>query len=312
MYPRIIVVIPARDERKRIAEALAALDAAASCTPNPVLALVLANNCRDDTVAVAQNQARGLRSCLLKTATIELPRKLAHAGGARRYAVNHSIEHYAAKANDIIVSTDADARLRSDALLRIDTAMAQGDDLVLAKIECITDPLSPVPDEALAWGRPGVVWRHCVRRLVETVLRGQIAPMQLHDDYGGAGIAVRVDAYRRLGGFRAIASNEDLEFVRAADRAHMRVNRNSGAIVDVLARANGRADGGMAEALRRCAVASAQGLPCLVEHHAVTVRRILRNPSHAHAFATEVTEWECAADAIAGLEHAIAAYGDAS
>ncbi|MGD9804684.1 MAG: glycosyltransferase family 2 protein [Hyphomicrobiaceae bacterium] len=309
---RIIVVIPAKDEAERIGEALLALDAAAACTPIPVFALVLANNCADDTADVAREAARQLRHCMLETVTVELPDQLAHAGGARRRAVAQGIRRYAATSDDIIVSTDADARLRRDALWRIWNAISQGDDLVLAKIECVTDPLDPVPEDALDWGRPGIIWRHCVRRFVETVLSGRVASSQLHDDYGGAGIAVRVDAYHRLGGFSPIACNEDLEFVRAADRRHMRVNRHSGVVVDVLARAQGRARGGMADALRHCVAAARQQIPCRVEHHTATIRRILRNPSHAYAFATEITEWECAADAISGLEDAIAAYGHRS
>lgn len=302
------MVIPAKNEADRIEGALSALDRAAAHVYRPVLAFVLANNCDDDTHHTTRELARQMRHCPLHTLALDLPAKLAHAGGARRTAVAYGMHRYAAMAQDVIVSTDADARLRRDALSRIDAAIAGGDDLVLAKIECIRDPLDPAPDEALSWGRPGVVWRHCVRRFVETVRRGRLASPQFHDDYGGAGIAVRVSAYHRLGGFAAIASNEDLALVRAADQANLRVNRHSGAVVDVLARARGRAQGGMAEALARCVTAAAQGLPCLVEHHALTVSRILRNPSHANAFAAVVKEWEPAELAIAGLERATAAF----
>ena len=289
-----------------------ALDAAAARVPYAVLAFVLVNNSDDDTVRIAQETGDLLRNCGLKTLAVDLPTQWAHAGGARRTAVESSIESFGALPNDVIVSTDADARLRLDSLLCIGTAIDAGDELVLAKIECVRDPVDPVPEEALSWGRPGVIWRHCVRRLVETVRNGSVAPPHFHDDYGGAGIAVELRAYRELGGFPAVACNEDLAFVRAADRAYKRVNRHSGAIVDVLARANGRAEGGMAAALANCVASSAKRLPCLVEHHATTIRRILHNPSHAHAFAEIVTDWEPASDAIAGLEGAIASFAKPS
>ena len=308
---RLIVSIPAKDESERIRGALLALDQAAAHTSTPVLALVLANNCADDTADIARATANQLRHCFTRIVAVDLPQHFAHAGAERRTAVEQGMSGFAAIAEDIIVSTDADARLRNDALFRIDVAFAGGDDLVLAKINCIRDPWDPVPDEALAWGRSGVVWRHRVRQFVETVRKGRVAPADLHDDYGGAGIAVRVSAYNKLGGFRAIPSNEDLELVRAADLANMRVNRHSGAVVDVLARSTGRAEGGMADALARCAASAVRGLPCLVEHHAVTISRVLRNPSHAHAFAAVVTQWEHAVEAIAGLDQAIRAYGDA-
>ncbi len=69
-----------------------------------------------------------------------------------------------------------------------------------AKFECTSDPWDPVPEEALSWGLPGVVWRHCVRRFVEMVRCRRVAPPHFHDDYGGAGIAVRIGANLELGG----------------------------------------------------------------------------------------------------------------
>jgi cellulose synthase/poly-beta-1,6-N-acetylglucosamine synthase-like glycosyltransferase len=308
MPRQIVIVIPAKNEAERIRGALRAVDRAAARMPLSVAAFVLANNCADDTLGVTQEIAGQLRNCTVKAMGVALPARFAHAGGARRTAVQCGMAQFDATPDDIILSTDADARLRPDSMGRIGRAFSGGDHLVLAKIECIRDPLDPVPHEALSWGRPGVLWRHCVRRLVETVRQGSVAPPHYHDDYGGAGIAVRVATYNELGGFAAVASNEDLALVQAADRANKRVNRHSGAIVDVLARANGRAEGGMAAALASCVVAAARRLPCLVEHHAVTVGRVLRNPSHANAFADVVTEWEPVESAIAGIEDEIASF----
>ena len=305
---RFIVAIPAHDESERIAGALRAVDGAAAEAHFPVSLLIFANNCTDGTASVARRVAATLRRCEVEVIEEELAPSQTHAGGARRRAVAHALSRFGATSDHILVSSDADARWRSDAFLRMQEAFAAGAQVVLAKIECIRDPLDPVSDQALAWGRPGVLWRHCVRRLVETVRNGRLASPDVHDDYGGAGISLRVDAYRALGGFSAIPFEEDLELVRAADRVLMTVNRQSGAIVDVLARAKGRAQGGMADALAKCSAAAQCNLPCLVEHHVSTIRRVFRDPTHANAFPATVTDWEPVEMAIAGIERAMGAF----
>ena len=97
--------------------------------------------------------------------------------------------------------------------------------------------------------------------------------------------------------------------MQRADVEGLRVNRHSGAIVNVLARARGRAVNGMADAIARCEIAARSGAPCLVEHHRQTLGRVLSNPSHAHAFVDNITEWEPVADAIAALDVAIQYHG---
>ncbi|MGE0764972.1 MAG: glycosyltransferase family 2 protein [Hyphomicrobiaceae bacterium] len=310
--PRYIVVIPARDESERLEGALSAIERAAAATSKPVALLVLANNCTDETAAFARHIAVGFDRCVVEVTEEHLPSDRAHAGGARQRAFARALRTFNASEGDILVSTDADARLRGDAFRHMDRAFEAGAQVVLAKLESMTDPLDPVADHAVAWGRPGLLWRCSVRRFVETVRSGEIASSAVHDDYGGAGIAICVEAYNALGGFPPIPCHEDLWLVRAADAAAMSVNRQSGVIVDVLARATGRARGGMADTLARFGAAATENIPCLVEHHSATIRRVFRNPTHANAFPARITEWEPASAAIAGLERAIASFvGDA-
>lgn len=293
----------------RIAGAIAALDRASAASASEVCILILANDCDDDTARVARNAARAACWSKIEVVSERLSDALAHAGGARRTAVERAFEIFGENPRDTLLSTDADARVRTNAMLCMERAFGHGADLVLAKIECVSDPFEPVSEEALEWGRPGVVWRHRVRQLVETIRTGCVPNPALHDDYGGAGIGIRVAAYRGLNGFPAVPSNEDKLLVMAADHAELTVNRQSGAIVDVLARAKGRATGGMAHALAQCAQAAAQGITCLVERHDVTLQRIALDPSHARAFPATISEWEPAHEAIIGLDRAIAAFG---
>jgi hypothetical protein len=290
-FPRWIVAIPAKDEVLRIPDALSALNLAASRTNLPVCVLVYANNCLDGTAAVSRRITKTLGSLTPLPAAVE-----------------HAFDAFNAKNLDFLLSTDADARVDADLFREMERAFAAGADLVPARIACIKDPFEPCQDAALAWGFPGVVWRSRVRQLVETVRRGFVPKPSLHDDYGGAGLAARVSSYRALGGFRSIATNEDKVFVDAADARNFEVNRQSGAVVHVLARTTGRAAGGMADALVRDEIACAEKRPLFVEHHAVTIERVRLTASHAHAFAHAVAEWELAPDAITALDGVINSY----
>lgn len=302
---RWIVAIPAKNEAERINDALHALDAAAAHAAREVRVLVLANNCSDDTAKLAGSFVARHR-LHIEVRNQVLPQRLAHAGGARRSAVDTAMTLFDVSGRDLLLSTDADARLKPDTFWQMERAFDRGADLVLAKFETVHDALDPVSDAALQWDRLRVRWRSRVRQLVETLRLRRIPSPPLHDDYGAAGIAARVCAYHGLGGFQSVPFNEDKNFVSAADRAHYNVNRQSGAVIEVLARANGRAAGGMAAELRNCAVAAAGGVTCMVERHELTARRLFQNPCHSLAFAETITEWEPVDQAIAGLNSVIA------
>lgn len=145
-----IVALPAHDESERIAGALRTLDTAAAETRIPVSVLLLANDCRDDTAMVARRVADSLDNSTAHIVEETLPARLAHAGGARRRTVSHALSRFGTGSGDVLFSTDADARLRRDAFSKMEAAFSDGAELVLAKIECIHDPLDPVSDEALA------------------------------------------------------------------------------------------------------------------------------------------------------------------
>ena len=301
---RWIVAIPARNEARRLPGALAALDAAAARTGAEVRALVFANGCGDGTAEAAR--AVPLARVHLTVRVETLPPHLAHAGGARRAAVAAARAAFGAGPQDRLLTTDADCRLAPDALAMADAAFAGGADLVLAKIDCAPDPWSPADPAGVAWGTPGVLWRHKVRALTEALRTGRAPSPLIHDDYGGAGIAVTPRAYDALGGFAPVPSDEDRMLVAGADRMGLMVHRWSGMAVTALTRSVGRASGGMADAIERGARMAAAGRTPMVERSDLTLARLRARPCHAHAFAARVAAWEPAGDAIPALDAAMA------
>ncbi|WP_306117349.1 MULTISPECIES: hypothetical protein [unclassified Roseitalea] len=295
---RWIVVIPAKDEQLRIPRALQALDRAARGVSEEVNVLVYANNCTDGTAMAAGHTAR---SAHLNTVVEErrLPDALAHAGGARRAAVEAARRVFGARDRDRLFSTDADAIVPEDGLRTAGAAFAAGADVVLARIACLADPAEPAPQTALRRRARIVLWRRHVREVVEWLRTGQPASELLHGDHGAAGIAATFSAYDEAGGFPPVPSEEDRSFVGSADALGLRVDRSSGFAVRASTRVTGRALGGMADLLHRDAASADPGL---VERHDLTLERLCAGPCHARAFVQWPAALEPADRAIAGLE----------
>jgi hypothetical protein len=76
-------------------------------------------------------------------------------------------------------------------------------------------------------------------------------PWPRHDEHSGASIAVTVAAYRRAGGMPPEKRAEDRAFFDALRQVDTRIRHDSAARVTVSARIIGRAQGGMADTIRR-------------------------------------------------------------
>jgi hypothetical protein len=304
--PRWAVIVPAQNEADYIADALIALNESARMADREVAVLVFANGCTDATCDVAERAASFTRALHVETVAETLPAGNAHAGGARRRAVEIALQAFNLRSEDLIFSTDADARVRPDLFIRMGDAFSHGADVVLAQLAYRQDRYHPAPRAALRKASRYAAWRQRVRQLVETVRTGTIPSPPLHDEYGGAGIAARLTTYASLGGFPAVPSEEDKRFVAAADLSGFNVCRQSGAIVEVCTRLKGRAAGGMADTLAR--LASSTQSEDLTEHHHDTWKRILVHRCHAAAFPMAIRRWEPVDEAIAGLDRYLARY----
>ena len=131
-----VVAIPAHDEEERIGAALAALamqrdDAGAPLPTGSFSVLVLANNCRDATARVARAFAE-VAPFPLHVVDCQLPPAEAHAGGARRAAMDRAADLLeTAEARDgVIITTDADSRAQPTYVAATLAGFAAGIDAV--------------------------------------------------------------------------------------------------------------------------------------------------------------------------------------
>jgi glycosyltransferase involved in cell wall biosynthesis len=242
---RTVVAIPVRDEAERIETCLAALDAQSR---RPDAVVLMLNNCTDVTESIVHAMAPRLRFAL-DVVSRDLPAALASAGHARRLALELAARR--AGYNDVLLTTDADAVVPPDWIVRNLGALESGADIVCGR--AVIDPVeaSAIPahlhqDDA----------RECRLIALLDTIAWMLDPephdrLPRHTEASGASLAVRSDAFRRVGGIPAIRSGEDRAFVRALWMMDARVRHDPSVVVTVSGRIVGRAEGGMADAIRR-------------------------------------------------------------
>ena len=142
---RAVIAIPARNEAARLPACLIALarQSMLEAGPSDIAVLVLANNCTDDTAALARRLAPSLPFRLIVQETL-LSTAIAHAGGARRMAMDAAASLFGPGIDPrhaILLSTGADSRSDPGWLAANLGAFAAGADAVAGAI-------TPDPEEA--------------------------------------------------------------------------------------------------------------------------------------------------------------------
>jgi GT2 family glycosyltransferase len=240
-----IVAIPVRNEAERIGPCLSALNAQIH---RPDGVVVLLNNCTDSTEAIVRGLAPSL-GFRLEVVRRDLPAAEANAGHARRLAMQLAAE--LAGDDGVLLTTDADSIAPPDWVMRNVRALRKRADVVCGRavidpVEAAIIPAHLHEDDA----------RECRLIALSDTLAWMLDPEwhdapPRHTEASGASLAVTVDAYRRVGGIPAIAAGEDRAFVRALWMMDARVRHDPDIQVVVSGRIVGRADGGMADAIRR-------------------------------------------------------------
>ena len=254
--PPVAICVPLRNEARNLPGLMAALSAQRrDPADRPIVALLL-DGCTDASAAIAATMADRFPDLDLHIGT--LPRQDApHAGRARAAALALGL---AALGGDdgLLLTTDADTRPASDWIAATRRALAHAD-LVCGRV--LRRDLAREP------------WRlametylerlHTVRRTIDPIVHD---PLPGHPHMGGASLALPAAIYRAVGGVPDLASGEDRALVFAVRRAGYRVRHDPAVRVRTSGRIRGRAEGGLADALRDGRRAAEAGVATLVEH----------------------------------------------
>ncbi|WP_405401879.1 glycosyltransferase [Paracoccus sp. Ld10] len=243
---QVTIAIPVRDEGTRIGRLLAALAEAAQGCGASVSALVLANDCVDDSIAVAQSFSHpALR---VRIREMRFPTGLASAGKARRVAMDMAVQP-----GGLLMTTDADAVPNRNWIAAALEAVRAGADLVCGAITAeaphvlATRSGARITKAEIAHAALQNEIRHGLDQIAGRQPMGGVRP---HYVESGASMAIRADSYISIGGLPARDHSEDRALVHLAEMKQLRICYASSMTARVSARLNGRAEGGMAACLR--------------------------------------------------------------
>ncbi|OCB52807.1 glycosyl transferase [Mycobacterium vulneris] len=224
VFDQAVVVIPAHNEAALLPRCLRAVTTAAACWQTPVLVVVVLDSCDDSSAQLAHRFGNDVHFISVQAGSVGASR-------AAGFAYARSLCNHVDDSRVWYATTDADSRVDPDWLVR-QTAPAV--DMVLGVVR--------VAD-----------WRHHPAELVRHYLHAYESDMRGingHNHIHGANMGFRADAYWRLGGFRPLATGEDVELVERFETASYRIRRDASLSVTTSARRNGRAPGGFAGYLR--------------------------------------------------------------
>jgi hypothetical protein len=274
---RACVVIPARDEADRLGAALGALARQVDAEGRPLPrssfeVIVLANNCRDGTAALARRFAASNPTLVLHVAEVQFPRQFAHVGTARKMLMDAACRRLMGLGRDrgVIASTDADTRVGPNWLAETFAEFDAGADAVGGDIRTDRAGRASLGHAARQAYLLDVAYRRLVDELEARVDPDPADPWPRHHHHTGASLAVAAGAYASVGGLPPLPSSEDVALVAALRRAGFVLRHGPRVRVVTSARRIGRAAGGMADTLRRW---SADGPTFLVEHPDATEAR---------------------------------------
>ena len=267
---RAVVIVPAKDEAALLPRCLAALAGqraadGSALDPRGFEVIVLANNCRDDTAAVArrfaaaQRQAAHGPGCAVHVAEATLPPEVAHIGQARRLLMDQACQrlHAArrraggaadASARGVVLSTDGDSFVAADWIDRTLAEIDAGADAVGGRILA---EAAPSGDRAVQrWQRLDAIHRLLCIRLACLIDPDPADPWPRHHQHFGASLAVAVDAYEQVGGLPAVRFLEDEALHERLVRAGLRVRHSPRVRAYTSCRHDGRVEVGLSWQLR--------------------------------------------------------------
>lgn len=221
------VVIPAHNEQDNLPRTLRAVLTSAACAPVPVSVVVVLDNCDDDSERLAGSYGPDVHFVTVDAGNV---------GAARAAGFTFAASLRGRDERTWYATTDADSRVDPDWLIRQFEPEA---DMVLGVVR-IAD------------------WRRLPAQVLRRYLRGyHRGTDREHQHIHGANMGFRADAYWEVGGFRPLATGEDVDLVQRFEAGDYRIRRDPALSVATSARSQGRAPGGFAAHLRSLAGDSA-------------------------------------------------------
>lgn len=240
------VCVPARNEAAKLPIFLAAL--ASQDLPKPATIVIALNNTTDSSRAVIDAAGRRFGDNLrLIIDEYVFESALSHVGSARRRAMDIGADLVGGSRDAVLLTTDADTRpppmwIRENLRAINDYRDIIGGRLVIDERERLPAPVRAARE---LWDN---YWT-LVRAIEDATDPRPHDPAPRHGDHTGGSLALTADLYRSAGGVPIVPFNEDHGLVKAALVAGGRLKHPMSVWTRVSPRRDGRARGGMADAM---------------------------------------------------------------
>jgi hypothetical protein len=250
------VVIPARDEEGAIEGTLRALGeqrdlGGEPLAPDTYEVILLANNCRDDTAAVARSWAERNAAFALHVVELDLPPGTAHVGTARRIAMNEASRRLFSldRPRGIIATTDADTLVAPTWIAETRREVALGAEAVGGRILVAARERRAMALRVRNRFLRNVGYHALANEVLARIDPRPADPWPWHEQFFGASLAITARAYRAVGGLPALPSGEDAALAEALRRANIEIRHSPAVRVHTSGRLDGRAPAGLAALL---------------------------------------------------------------
>jgi glycosyltransferase involved in cell wall biosynthesis len=231
VYDGAVVVIPAHNERANLPACLRAVLTAALCVPIPVAIVVVLDASDDGSAKLAGEYGPDVHFISIEEHNV---------GAARAAGFAYGRSLFADRSECWYATTDADSRVDPGWLIH---QLELGADMVLGVVR-VTN------------------WRHhpddVANRYTEAYEAGQLDHDGHHEHIHGANMGFSARAYWRVGGFRTLASGEDVDLVERFEAAGYGIHRDPDLSVVTSARLKARAPEGFAHHLRQLGDSAAE------------------------------------------------------
>ena len=245
--PRIVVAVPVKDEEERIAACLSSLIGQVDVDLAEVAVILLLNNCSDATAERVRESADQL-PFPLELRHVELPVPYANAGWARRLGMEAAADWVSP--DGLILTTDADTLMYADWIAANLREIEAGVDAVAGYVNAHPDELMQLPPAILERGSLEWEYQQLDAEMVARVDPDPHDPWPRHNQNCGASAAITCSAYRLIGGLPPKAVGEDRALFEMVRRVDGRIRHSLDVQVVTSARTDGRALGGLSDAIR--------------------------------------------------------------
>lgn len=278
----VCVIVPVRNEAQTLAATLSALIHQVDLEgqvldPKRYEIILLANNCSDDSAAIAQSLAQQHPDIALHVVEKTLPAAEAYIGRVRQILMDEAYRRLRSlgRTRGVIASTDGDSQVSPTWIAANLYEINCGADAVGGRIVVERTGLADLDLYARACHLREVGYRYLITELETYLDPDPYDSFPRHYQHYGASLAVTAEMYALAGGLPPVRTPEDVAFYRALVRVNARFRHSPLVRVVTSARQFGRTNVGLANQLSEWIEMGRQQQPFVVEPAAAIETRFV-------------------------------------